>query len=78
MDLLSIGTPTQSSPVVPDLLNSGQDSKTPVSPLEGLSSPSSNSIQPTSSAGVAPGIDLLDSFAASPPKQGKLLVTLRS
>lgn len=69
MDLLSIGTPTQSSPAVLDLLNSGQDNKTPVSPLEGLSSPSSNSIQTTSSAGVAPGIDLLDSFAANPAKQ---------
>ncbi|CAB4264411.1 unnamed protein product [Prunus armeniaca] len=69
LDLLSIGSPTQSSQSVSDMLSSSQDNKTPVSPLEGLSSPSSNSIQPTSSAGAAPAIDLLDGFSSSPPKQ---------
>lgn len=68
MDLLSIGTPTQSSSAISDLLNSGQDNKAPVSPLDVLSSPSSNSVQPTSSAGA---IDLLDSFATNSPIQGK-------
>ncbi|CAL8994294.1 unnamed protein product [Prunus brigantina] len=69
LDLLSIGSPTQSSQSVSDMLSSSQDNKTPVSPLEGLSSPSSNSIQPTSSAGAAPAIDLLDGFSSNPPKQ---------
>ncbi|XP_061994984.1 AP-1 complex subunit gamma-2-like [Rosa rugosa] len=66
LDLLSTATPTQSSSAISDLLNSGQDNKTPVSPLEVLSSPFSNSIQPTSSAGA---IDLLDSFATNSPIQ---------
>ncbi|XP_021809698.1 AP-1 complex subunit gamma-2-like isoform X1 [Prunus avium] len=69
LDLLSIGSPTQSGQSVSDMLSSSQDNKTPVSPLEGLSSPSSNSIQPTSSAGAAPVIDLLDGFSSNPPKQ---------
>ncbi|BFG16474.1 hypothetical protein CerSpe_027490 [Prunus speciosa] len=69
LDLLSIGSPTQSSQSVSDMLSSSQDNKTPVSPLEGLSSPSLNSIQPTSSAGAAPVIDLLDGFSSNPPKQ---------
>ncbi|XP_034217878.1 AP-1 complex subunit gamma-2-like isoform X1 [Prunus dulcis] len=68
LDLLSIGSPTQSSQSVSDMLSSSQDNKTPVSPLEGLSSPSSNSIQPTS-AGAAPTIDLLDGFSSNPRKQ---------
>ncbi|PQQ18300.1 AP-1 complex subunit gamma-2-like isoform X1 [Prunus yedoensis var. nudiflora] len=69
LDLLSIGSPTQSSQSVSDMLSSSQDNKTPFSPLEGLSSPSSNSIQPTSSAGAAPVIDFLDGFSSNPPKQ---------
>ncbi|CAN6549007.1 unnamed protein product [Malus baccata var. baccata] len=67
LDLLSIGSPTPSSSSLPDMLSSSEGNKTPVSPL-GLTFPSSNSTQATSSVGAAPVIDLLDGFAASTPK----------
>ncbi|CAN6676082.1 unnamed protein product [Malus baccata var. baccata] len=67
LDLLSIGSPTPSSSSLPDMLSSSEGNKTPVSPL-GLTFPSSNSTQATSSVGAAPVIDLLDGFAATTPK----------
>ncbi|KAK4261289.1 hypothetical protein QN277_004309 [Acacia crassicarpa] len=68
LDLLSIGSPTaQSSPSTIDMLSSSMNGKTPVSPLDDLSS-LSLSARATSNAGAAPVMDLLDGFASNPPK----------
>ncbi|XP_062159659.1 AP-1 complex subunit gamma-2-like isoform X2 [Alnus glutinosa] len=68
LDLLSIETPpAQSSLSIPDILSTSQVNKSPVSSLEGLSSPSSLSARATSPVGAAPMMDLLDGFVPNPP-----------
>ncbi|KAJ7943612.1 AP-1 complex subunit gamma [Quillaja saponaria] len=70
LDLLSIGTPSlQSSssiPVTTDILLSSQNNKTPVAPLDELSS-LSLSARATSIAGAAPMMDLLDEMKDNGP-----------
>jgi len=73
LDLLSIGTPVQSSSPTTDILSSSQNDKSPIATLDALSSPSSLSAQATSSARAAPMMDLLDGFGPSPPKPGKVV-----
>ncbi|KAH8485018.1 hypothetical protein H0E87_026696 [Populus deltoides] len=68
LDLLSIGTPLQSSSPTTDILSSNQNDKSPIATLDALSSPSSLSAQATSSARAAPMMDLLDGFGPSPLK----------
>ncbi|KAH8485016.1 hypothetical protein H0E87_026694 [Populus deltoides] len=68
LDLLSIGTPVQSSSPTTDILSSNQNDKSPIATLDALSSPSSLSAQATSSARAAPMMDLLDGFGPSPLK----------
>ncbi|KAL3569648.1 hypothetical protein D5086_029538 [Populus alba] len=68
LDLLSIGTPVQSSSPTTDILSSSQNGKSPIATLDALSSPSSLSAQATSSARAVPMMDLLDGFGPSPLK----------
>jgi hypothetical protein len=73
LDLLSIETPpAQSSLSIPDILSTSQVNKSPVSSLEGLSSPSSLSARATSPVGAAPMMDLLDGFVPNSPIPGKI------
>ncbi|XP_054809534.1 AP-1 complex subunit gamma-2-like isoform X2 [Prosopis cineraria] len=71
LDLLSVGSPTaQSNSSTIDMLSAGTNHKTPVSPLDDLSSLSLSS-KATSNAGAAPMMDLLDGFAPNPPRHDK-------
>ncbi|KAJ7953650.1 AP-1 complex subunit gamma [Quillaja saponaria] len=70
LDLLSIGTPSvqssSSTPITQDILSSSQNNKSPVAPLDELSS-LSLSARGASNAGASPMMDLLDGFTSSPP-----------
>lgn len=73
LDLLSIGTPpAQSSSSTPDIFSASQVNKSPVSSLEGLSSPSSLSARATTPVGAAPMMDLLDGFVPNSLIPGKI------
>ena len=73
LDLLSIGTPIQSSSPTTEILLPSQNDKSPIATLDARSSSSSLSEQATSSARAAPMMDLLDGFGPSPLKPGKVV-----
>ncbi|BAT99552.1 hypothetical protein VIGAN_10100400 [Vigna angularis var. angularis] len=66
LDLLSIGSPSQTSSSTVDILSSNSSNKAPVLPLDDLSSVSLSSKE---SSNAAPMMDLLDGFAPSPPTE---------
>ncbi|XLS93305.1 hypothetical protein HN51_069313 [Arachis hypogaea] len=68
LDLLSVGSPAQSSSSTVDILSSNTNGKSPVSPLDDISSLSLSS-RANSNAGAAPMMDLLDGFGPSPSKE---------
>ncbi|KAL1355303.1 AP-1 complex subunit gamma-2 isoform X1 [Arachis hypogaea] len=68
LDLLSVGSPAQSSSSTVDILTSNTNGKSPVSPLDDISSLSLSS-RVNSNAGAAPMMDLLDGFGPSPSKE---------
>ncbi|WVZ09812.1 hypothetical protein V8G54_014342 [Vigna mungo] len=66
LDLLSIGSPSQTSSSTVDIISSNSSNKAPVLPLDDLSSVSLSS---KASSNAAPMMDLLDGFAPSPPTE---------